>query len=290
MLALRLLTLSLLAVSGCAIFLWGLPQEQTPAPASQGLTCAQIEQFLLTANIGNQRDIPKGVTLPKRATLDDGKIKHDASIQKVHETKTSFTSQRGTELNFKDWWEFNVAGYEIAKLLDINMVPPYVPRKVGGQSASLTWWVEGMLEVERMKKYPNPPDMDGWNKQMYVIRVFNQLIANSDPNLTNFIIDPNWQIWMIDFSRAFRMTKDLPSVKDLVQCDRKLLAKLRSLDRKTVEEKVVKPKYLNKMELDGLMARRDKIVAFFDKEIAAKGEAAVLYDLPRSGQPCGVGL
>ena len=36
--------------------------------------------------------------------------------------------------------------------------------------------------------------------------------------------------------------------------------------------------------------RRDKIVAFFDKEIAAKGEAAVLFELPRSGQPCGVGL
>ena len=44
------------------------------------------------------------------------------------------------------------------------------------------------------------------------------------------------------------------------------------------------------MEIDGLLARRDKIVAFFDKEIAAKGEAAVLFDLPRSGQPCGVGL
>ena len=41
--------------------------------------------------------------------------------------------------------------------------------------------------------------------------------------------------------------------------------------------------YLNDMELDGLLARRDKIVAFFDQEIAAKGEAAVLFDLPRSG-------
>jgi hypothetical protein len=55
-----------------------------------------------------------------------------------------------------------------------------------------------------------------------------------------------------------------------------------------LDEKVVKPNYIRKLELDGLMARRDKIVAFFDKEIAAKGEAAVLFDSPRSGQPCGV--
>jgi hypothetical protein len=44
------------------------------------------------------------------------------------------------------------------------------------------------------------------------------------------------------------------------------------------------------MEIDGLLARRDKIVKLFEDEVAKKGEAAVLFDLPRVGQPCGVGL
>jgi hypothetical protein len=123
---------------------------------------------------------------------------------------------------------------------------------------------------------------------MYIARVFNQLIYNSDANLTNFVITPDWQLWMIDFTRAFRASKDLENVKNLVQCDRKLLAKLRELNKPLLRERL-KP-YLGDMEIDGLLARRDKIVAFFDKEIAAKGEAAVLFDLPRSGQPCGVGL
>ena len=39
-----------------------------------------------------------------------------------------------------------------------------------------------------------------------------------------------------------------------------------------------------------LLARRDKIVKFFEDQIAAKGEAAVLFDLPRVGQACGIGL
>jgi hypothetical protein len=32
------------------------------------------------------------------------------------------------------------------------------------------------------------------------------------------------------------------------------------------------------LEIKGVMARRAKIVAYFDKLIAAKGEAAVLYN------------
>ena len=88
--------------------------------------------------------------------------------------------------------------------------------------------------------------------------------------------------------RAKRAHKTLLNSKNLVQCDRKLLAKLRELNKPLLQQRL-KP-YINDMEIDGLLARRDKIVAFFDKEIAAKGEAAVLFELPRSGQPCGVGL
>ncbi len=47
---------------------------------------------------------------------------------------------------------------------------------------------------------------------------------------------------------------------------------------------------MNSTEIDGLLARRDKIVKFFDDQIAAKGESAVLFDLPRVGQACGTGL
>ena len=89
-------------------------------PRPTGQRQAQIDvrgdgAVLRDAKIGAQRNIPRGVTLPKRATLtsDDGKIVHDASIQTVHESKTSYTTSRGTELNFKDWWEFNVAAYEL---------------------------------------------------------------------------------------------------------------------------------------------------------------------------------
>jgi hypothetical protein len=250
-----------------------------------------MEQFLRDAKIGAQRNIPRGVTLPKRATLtsDDGKIVHDASIQTVHESKTSYTTSRGTELNFKDWWEFNVAAYELAKLLDLNMVPPYVERRVGGAAASLSWWIDGsMMEADRVRRKLDAPDADTWNKEMYTLRVFNQLIYNTDDNLTNVLISPDWHLWMIDFTRAFRTQKNIAEVKNLVQCDRKMLAKMKELNKEVLKEKM--HRYLTGGEIDGLLARRDKIVKFFEDEIAKKGEAAVFFDLPRVGQPCGVGL
>jgi hypothetical protein len=67
-----------------------------------------------------------------------------------------------------------------------------------------------------------------------------------------------------------------------------LLAKLRTLDRDMAEgESDVA--LADKSEIDGL-ARAARIVSFFDKEAAARGEGVVLYDFPRSQQGCGVGL
>ena len=111
---------------------------------------------------------------------------------------------------------------------------------------------------------------------MYKIRVFDLLVADSDPNLTNVLIGENWKIWRIDFTRAFRLNTDLKEpTKALVRCDRQLLERLKALDANTLTEKT--KGYLTKEEVKTVMARRDKIVAYFQKLIAEKGENEVLY-------------
>jgi hypothetical protein len=111
---------------------------------------------------------------------------------------------------------------------------------------------------------------------MFKIRVFDQLVADTDVNLTNVLIGQDWKIWRIDFSRAFRLSKELkdPS-KELVSCDRQLLEKLKALDANALAEKT--SRYLTKDEVKAVMARRDKMVAHFQKLIADKGENEVLY-------------
>jgi len=145
----------------------------------------------------------------------------------------------------------------------------------------VTWWVDDRLmdELERHNKNINPPDLDNWAKQMHILRVFDQLIYNTDRNLGNMLIDKKWQIWMIDHTRAFRSQKTLLNEKNLEKIDRTLLANLRKLDEESLTTEL--KSYLTKTEIKALLARRDLIVKFFEEAVASKGEGAVLYDLPR---------
>jgi hypothetical protein len=268
-----------------------LSGSQVPSstgPAS-GLSCEEMELFLKTAKIVSKKDLAVGVTGPRRATLSDGQLTHDAAIQIVEESKLVFRGARSTEFNFRDSWKFNVAGYELAKMLRLNMVPPYVERTVDRGPAAVSWWISDvMMERDRYKARIPPPDPLAWNREMYTIRVFHQLIYDSDPNLTNLLITKDWHIWMIDFTRAFRWAHQLQKPKELVGIDRSLLARLRELTADALQRQL--GAWLGKLEIDALLARRDLLVQHFDSEIARRGEAAILYDIPRTSEPCGTGL
>jgi hypothetical protein len=280
--------LSRCSLSAALLFHVVAHAQDAVAPAAT-LSCTEMETYLKTAKVVSQKGTSVGVTAPSRAMLDNGTLKHEASIQTVDIKKTVFEGSRGTELNFRDAWQFNVAGYELAKMLKLNMVPPYVERRVGGKDASVSWWInDAMMEKDRFQKKIQPPQPMKWNEQLYAARIFHELIADTDFNMTNMLITKDWRIWMIDFSRAFRLTKTINDPKQLTRVDRTLLTSMRELTADGVQQAL--GRWLTKGEVEGLMARRDVIVQFFDKEVAAKGEAAVLYDLPRSRETCGAGL
>ena len=242
------------------------------------LTKEQIKHFLLTAKVVNSREAKKGITHTLRLTLSDGTVTHDASFQALDEHKHEMKlATGGVELNFVDSYKYNLAAYALAELLGMDdMLPVYVERKWKGNPGSLSWWLPvKMDEAERYKRKLTAPDADAWNNQMYKIRVFDQLVADDDVNLTNVLIGESWKIWRIDFGRAFRPNKELKSPGELVRCDRQLLKKLKALDANALTENT--KRYLTKDDVKAVMARRDKIVALFEKLIAEKGENQVLY-------------
>jgi hypothetical protein len=252
----------------------GTGTESAPTPVTArkamlfgGLTRAQAEEFLLNAKIISIKDLSVGVTIPQRATLSDGKFKHDAKVQSIDIQKTSFQTLKGTEFDFRDSYKFNIAACELDKLLELNMVPPCVERKVGGKAASVSWWVDdAMMELDRQKKKIQAPDSVRFNQQKSMYQVFNQLIYDTDPNQGNILYDKDWKIWIVDQTRAFRKFKTLENPKILSHCDRKLLEKLRGLRKEVLEQKL-KP-YIGDMQLEAILARRDLIVKFFDEQIA----------------------
>lgn len=242
------------------------------------LSREEIKQFLQTAEIIKSKPSSKGVTHPWKLTLSNGTITHDASFQSIdeHSPRKELSSGK-VEVNFVDSYKYNIAAYRLAELVGLEeMLPVYVERKWDGKNGSLSWWLPvKMDEADRFQKKIEPPDADKWNKQMFRMRVFDELVYDSDPNLTNVLIGEDWTLWRVDFSRAFRTTKDLRAPKDLIKCDRLLLEKLKALRGNDVIEKT--KGYLTKDEVNGVMARRDKIVSRFKILIAEKGENETLY-------------
>ncbi len=95
-----------------------------------------------------------------------------------------------TEINFVDSYKYNIAAYNLSELLGIDdMIPVYVERKWQGNAGSISWLVSVMMdEQERSEKKLSSPDPDAWNSQMYKIRVFDELVYDTDANLTNVLI------------------------------------------------------------------------------------------------------
>ena len=259
-----------------------LGAQAPPAPplSSQAtpLSRTQMAEFLVSARIVDDADIPVGVTHPVRLTLDDGHLRHDAAFSMVDERLPVWKGKDGrTELDFVDSYRYTLAAYAVAELLGLDdMMPVTVERRWDQRKGALSWWVDTqMTENERLKKGIRAPDVDAWNNQMHRMRVFSQLVGDTDRNVGNMLIDHEWKIWMIDFTRAFRRTHQLLNVNELQRCDRQLLERLRALTKEQLTEKT-KP-YLGGAEIDALLARRALIVARFEQLVTERGEARALY-------------
>jgi len=244
------------------------PAASEPAaaqPTTPKLTDAQMEDFLLHAKVVKTKGISKGITGTMRATLTDGKITHDAHIQNIDERQQQFTGTGGgVEFDFRDSWTFNVAGYEVDRLIGMNMVPVSVERRWNYKDAAFTWWLDDVMmdEQERLKRKQEPPDVVIWNQQMQMVRVFDELIANVDRNLGNLIITKDWRLWPIDHTRAFRTNHELKKPANVTRADRGVVERMKTLDKDTLRKAT--SKYLTTFQIDAILARRDAIVKRLD--------------------------
>jgi hypothetical protein len=261
----------------------GAQEEPAPpsAPAAVSglpLQGAPAEEFLRSARVVDRARIGGAITNPEKLTLTDGTSTHHAIWKTVDEHKMGLRQlERGVEFDFRDSWRHEVAAYELDKLLGLDLVPPTVERRIDGRDGSLQIWVEGaMTEAERRKKVLHAPDAEAWNAQMYRVRLLNALTYNTDyRNPDNVLIDPSFRIYAVDSSRAFRIQSDLLAPEDLVRFSRAVLDKLARLDRATLDARL--GRWLEKTQIAGLLARRDRILALAKKRVAEKGEDAVLY-------------
>jgi hypothetical protein len=263
-----------LTLAASALALAGQATAVTPPR----LAPSEMEAFLLKARILDIRDAGGGVTGSQRAKLTDGSITHDAHVQAVDISKPMFNAGAHTEVNFKDSYRFNIAGYRLAQLLGIDTVPMSVERSVNGKIAAVTWWVDDvqMDEKERLKRKTMGPNPLRTSNQIQVMRIWDELIQNRDRNQGNILWTNDWTMWLIDHTRAFRLGKELLKPNEVTRIDRGLLARLKGLTEESVAKAVGDS--LMREERNAVLHRRDLLVKLIEERSARIGEAAVVFD------------
>jgi hypothetical protein len=273
----------LLAPAGGLVTGAARSQDAQTTPA---LTREQQAEFLRTANVIANAPVSTGVTKPQRLTLAANGITHDALFQAIDQTVPIQRFPNGrTELNFRDSYHFNIAAYRLAEILGLaDMVPVTVERTWENRTGSLSWWIDSIKwdETRRMKEDIRAPDGVDWAKQQNRMRVFSELVYDTDRNTGNQLIavtrrddTDEWRLWMVDFTRAFRLSNSLFREENVQRCDRDLLGRLKALTAEGVTAATTP--HLKPGEIKSLLKRRDRIVQRIERLANERGESLVLY-------------
>ena len=237
-----------------------LPQ----APAQKA--CANVwhdhatnfEVYLKTANVEKVVELPIGVTRPRRAYLAPGGLAGSFAWKPL---------KPGMQSGYFESYKSEIAAYELDKLLGLNMVPVVVERSVKGDSGAAVLWLEGVRSWETVLPLPKPAS---WNAQLARMKMFDNLISNSDRNKGNLLVDEDWHLFLIDHSRAFVADNKLP--QELQTIDRALWERMLALDEATLETTL--GTWLDSRQRAALLRRRDAMKKKIDALVAKSGQAA----------------
>ncbi len=238
---------------------------------------AQMREFLRSAEVSAAEQTSKGVTRPWRLTLTDETLTHDAAFQSVDQHKDVKRLGRKWEANFVDSYRYNIAAYLLAELVGLaDMIPVTVERRWDGRVGALSWWVDDVMfdEATRIEKQRRPDDVAAWSAQLARVLVFGELVHDTDRNKTNMLYTSDWTLYMIDFTRAFRIWDRLQRPENLISIDRQLFDRLRTLTEAEVKQ-ATRP-YLTDGEVAGVLRRRDRLIDHFQRLIDNKGESRIL--------------
>jgi hypothetical protein len=237
-------------------------QATATAPVSAKVwdgRAAEFEEYLRTAPIDHFDTVPLGVTHPKRAFFKPGGLVGSAAWKVLPPGRPS---------GYWESYKSEIAAYELDKLLDMRMVPVAVEKRWKGETAAAILWLSPIHPWKEMEPRPKPGK---WIRQVARMKMFDNFICNRDRNAGNLLVDDDWNLFLIDHSRAFLSDRDL-AVK-MEHIDRELWDRMLALDEPQLTASI--GKWVERGTIRGMLARRDRMQAAINKLVAASSEAAV---------------
>jgi hypothetical protein len=256
-------TLGIVVLSAVAVLAVAPGLAQAPAAVSAKTWAGhaqEIEDYLRSADVVRMEDVSVGVTHPRRAQFVPGGPVQEMAWKAL---------KPGMYSGYFESYKSEIAAYEMDKLLGLGMVPPTVEKRVKGDLGAAVMWVSptqsfkelGGVPGQKGVKGPPPAEIPAWTRQLTRAKMFDNLIGNIDPNLGNWLVDPAWNVILIDHSRAFTATKEL--YHQLVLVDEELWAKMQALDEPQMTAAL--GKWLGKSEIAAILQRRAKMAQAIEK-------------------------
>ncbi len=234
------------------------PLGQLGAGRGEELPEEQLRQFLARSPVIAARDLGKGSTRPLLVELERGGDVRRGVFKTVDDAAGG------------DRYQHEVAAYRLDRALGLGMVPVTVLRTLDGRPGSLQTWVDGALDLEAARDY-NLEFFDGKGKvsQLALARVFDALIGNPARKPADILGLVNRdQILLIDHSRAFSTSPDLPPQLDrAIAIPAPLAAALAGLDRAGLAARLAG--LVDDEQIEALLARRDKLLARRQADLTA---------------------
>jgi len=250
---------------------WCLSQSQ--AAFQKKFKQEELEDYLKKAEICPDKTRAGRRTEAWVLCLTDGKIERRGFFRLTDRTRPH---------PLPDSYKYDIAAYELDKLLGLNIVPPTVEREVEGRKGSLSLLIEGIITEDiRRDKNIEPPDSESFKNSLEELTVFENLTyADSycgQQDLGDILImrKEDWRIWRVDFSEAFAPFPELIPECQITRCSKKLYKNLLTLDDDAVKAKL--SLYLNDEEINALLERKKIIIEKIKKLIDEHGLEAVLF-------------
>lgn len=228
---------------------------------------AEIEEFLRTAPVERWKDIPVGITKPRRGYFAPGGLAGSMAWKPLptgllHGKRESYRSE--------------IAAYLLSRHLGLDAVPPVVEREIAGSKGAAVYWIEGVKPWDPADR-PKGPGAN-WSRQTSRMLMFDQLIANTDRNQGNLLYDAAGHLYFIDHSRAFGEQRHLQGLKPPQQFDRALWTRMEALTREDLEAQV--GSWLTGAQIEALLDRRDAMARHIARQVRDRGDHVIFLPAP----------
>jgi len=175
---------------------------------------------------------------------------------------------------FPESYKAEIAAYHLDRLLGMDMVPPVVERTIDGKVGAAVLWIEGTTGWIKDKPAQGPEPE--WSKQISRMKLFDQLIANTDRNQGNLLYDRDWHLFLIDHSRAFTTRTSPGGIAAINTVDRRVWQKIDALTADDLSRAL--GDWLTPNEQKALLARRDRMRQAIATLVKQKGAGRVFLE------------